>query len=187
MVAPTAGWDGVGVIRGLHQPLTATPTTTEPQWLRRLNQTATSAQAPAQARQQVWRLRGATFVDAGIRWQPTIPVQGPLCPPAWWLAQTHGFLVDDQADQPVGVVEEVHVDDTKRPCALVAVQGWGRRWLVISIDAVTQIAPAERRLTVARPPTPDPRWRSGDHRPAWLSRRLRGVLRVLRRLALWRG
>jgi hypothetical protein len=121
--------------------------------------------------------------DRSGRRQPTTQVQGPTGSPAWWLANAHGFLVDDQAEQPIGVVDDVLLDhDGKHPRALVVVQGWGRRWLVVPLHAVTKIAPAERRLTVARPPDPD-RWpQVGRQQPSWLPQRLRSALRVVRRL-----
>ncbi|HZD38751.1 MAG TPA: PRC-barrel domain-containing protein, partial [Actinomycetes bacterium] len=83
--------------------------------------------------------------------------------PAWWLTQPHQFLVDDDAQQPVGVVDDVEAQpDTGAPHELVVVQGWGRRRVVIPIDAVAEIMPAERRLIVRR--STQQRWRRLDRR-----------------------
>lgn len=121
--------------------------------------------------------------DRGGQQQPTTDVQGPPGSPAWWLANCHGFLVDDEAEQPIGVVDDVLLDHVgKGPCALVVVQGWGGRWLIVPVDAVTKIVPAERRLTVVRPTDPNGWPQIGRHQPAWLARRLRGALRVVCRL-----
>jgi hypothetical protein len=141
---------------------------------------------PVHAQRRAWQLHGATFIDGGAQWRPTIEVQGPLRSSTWWLAHAHGFLVDDQDEQPVGVVEDVHFDHDDGPTALVVTQGWGHRWLVIPTDAITEIAPAERRLTVVRAVTSD-RWpQAGEHQRPSLSRPLHGALRVVRRLALGR-
>jgi hypothetical protein len=82
------------------------------------------------------------------------------------------------------VVEDVRLDrDAEHPRALVVVVGWGRRWLVIPTDAVVEIAPAERRLTV-RQPIPE-HWLEGGHRPLrrpGKRRGVHGVLKVLRRV-----
>jgi hypothetical protein len=121
--------------------------------------------------------------DHGGQKQPTTEVKGPPGSPAWWLANCHGFLVDDEAEQPIGVVDDVLLNHVgKHPCALVVVQGWGRRWLIVPVDAVTKITPAERRLTVVRSTGLDGWPQLGRHQPAWPTRRLRGALRALRRL-----
>ncbi len=94
--------------------------------------------------------------------------------PGWWLTQAPQFLVDDDAHQPVGVVDDVHTHpDTGLPHELVVVQGWGRRWVVIPIDAVAEITPADRRLNVRR--STQQRWRTHDRR------RTRGILRLFGR------
>jgi hypothetical protein len=120
--------------------------------------------------------------DRERRRQPT-HIHQPPGSPAWWLANAHGFLVDDQHEQPIGVVDDVLLDRTgKHPRALVVVLGWGRRRLVVPVDAVTEIAPAQRRLTVARPPDPDGWPQLGARQPPWPLQRLHGALWVLRRL-----
>jgi hypothetical protein len=104
-----------------------------------------------------WRLHAARFTDGGRQWQAVLEVDAPGGRPSWWLANSLGFLVDDDAEQPVGVVDDIQMDpDTQHPRALIVVQGWGRSRIVIPIDAVVEIAPDERRLTVLR----------GDYRPA---------------------
>jgi uncharacterized protein YaiE (UPF0345 family) len=100
-------------------------------------------------------------------WQewPTDEAERVVGSPAWWLTQPHQFLVDDDAQQPVGVVDDVEVQpDTGAPHELVVVQGWGRRRVVIPIDAVAEIMPAERRLIVRR--STQQRWRRLDRRRA---------------------
>ena len=88
--------------------------------------------------------------------------------PAWWLTHPHQFLVDDDAQRPIGVVDDVKAHpDTGSPHELVVVQGWGRRRVVIPIDAVAEIMPADRRLVVRR--STRQRWRR-------LERRQRGGL-----------
>ena len=83
-------------------------------------------------------------------------MDGPGGRPSWWLANSLGFLVDDDGGQPVGVVEEIQMDFEGHPRALVVVQGWGRRSIVIPIEAIVEIAPTDRRLTVVRGEYPPP-------------------------------
>jgi hypothetical protein len=93
--------------------------------------------------------------------------------PVWWLTHAAQFLVDDDAQQPIGVLDEVQTHpDTGLPHELVVVQGWGRRWVIIPIDAVAEILPADRRLTVRR--STQQRWRQRDRRR---SRRAGGLMR----------
>jgi len=142
-----------------------------------------SPREPVRTQRRRWRLGSAMRTGRGGRRQPTTDVQGPPGSPAWWLANAHGFLVDDQADHPIGVVDDVLLDHAgKHPRALVVVQGWGRRWLVVPVHAVTKIAPAERRLTVARPPDPEGWPQIDTFKPPWPLRRLRDALGVARRL-----
>jgi hypothetical protein len=95
--------------------------------------------------------------------------------PAWWLTQAPQFLVDDDAQQPVGVLDDIQTHpNTGLPHKLVVVQGWGRRWVAIPIDAVAEIMPADRRLIVRR--STQQRWLKHDRR------RTGGVLRFFGRL-----
>jgi hypothetical protein len=110
-------------------------------------------------------------------WQerPDVEAEQAVGSPAWWLMQAPQFLVDDDAQQPVGVVDDVQTHpDTGLPHNLVVVQGWGRRWVVIPIDAVVEIMPADRRLIVRR--STEQRWQKHDRR------RTRGILRFVGRL-----
>lgn len=103
--------------------------------------------------------------------QPGGEGEQAISSPGWWLTQAPQFLVDDDDDQPVGVVDEVRTHpDTGLPHELVVVQGWGRRWVVIPIDAVVEITTADRRLIVRR--STEQRWRTHDRRRARGTRRL---------------
>jgi hypothetical protein len=67
------------------------------------------------------------------------------------LLQSHGFLVDAIPDEPVGVVDDVLVDENGRPRALVVSSGWfGRRRLVVPAEDVAEICPRDRRLRLRR-------------------------------------
>lgn len=106
--------------------------------------------------------------------QPAGEGEQAIGSPGWWLTQAPQLLVDDDAGQPVGVVDEVHTHpETGLPHELVVVQGWGRRWVVIPIDAVAEITFVDRRLIVRR--STHQRWRTNDQR------RTRGILRLFGR------
>jgi hypothetical protein len=110
------------------------------------------------------------------KWQerPTVEAEQAVGSPAWWLTQAPQFLVDDDANQGIGVLDDVQTHpDTGLPHKLVVVQGWGRRWVVIPIDAVAEIIPADRRLIVRR--STQQRWRTHDRR------RTGGALRFFRK------
>ena len=63
------------------------------------------------------------------------------------LLQSHGFLVDAIPDEPIGVVDDVLVDEQGRAQALVVRSGWfGRRRFTVSVDDVAEISPGSRRL-----------------------------------------
>jgi hypothetical protein len=97
-------------------------------------------------------LRGAPFTDAGRVWQPVVTLVGGVPIPSRVLARCESFLVDGECGRGVGVVEEVmHNGDREDPVALVVVQGWGRHRVVLPVAAVVELAPGERRLTVACP------------------------------------
>jgi hypothetical protein len=70
------------------------------------------------------------------------------------LLQSHGFLVDAIPDEPVGVVEDVLVDEDGHPRALVVSSGWfGRRRLIVPVSDVVEIYPGDRRLRLQRAAT----------------------------------
>jgi hypothetical protein len=113
------------------------------------------------------------------RWgeRPVVEAEQTVGSPGWWLTQAPQFLVDDDAQQPVGVLDDVRAHpDTGLPHELVVVQGWGRQWVVIPIDAVAGIVPAERRLIVRR--STQGHWRKQDRRSP---RRAGGILRFFGR------
>ena len=67
------------------------------------------------------------------------------------LLQCHGFLVDAIPDDPVGVVEDVLVDEQGHPTALVVSAGWfGRRRLTVPVADIDEICSGDRRLRVRR-------------------------------------
>jgi hypothetical protein len=67
------------------------------------------------------------------------------------LLEVEGYLVDAMPDEPVGVVDEVIVDDDGRPVALVVACGWfGRRDCRIDVEDIHDICPESRRLRVRR-------------------------------------
>jgi hypothetical protein len=71
--------------------------------------------------------------------------------PEGLLRQSHGFLVDALGDEPVGVVDDVVVDDDGLPVALVVSHGWfGRQRRTISVEDVAEILPRDRRLRLRR-------------------------------------
>lgn len=71
----------------------------------------------------------------------------------YWLAHSHGFLVDEVSGRAVGVVEDVvSGEGSALPEGLVVAAGWnGRHRLLVSVDAVVEIVPADHRLVVERP------------------------------------
>ncbi|MGH3319816.1 MAG: PRC-barrel domain-containing protein [Streptosporangiaceae bacterium] len=92
----------------------------------------------------------ATVVEDGRAWHVTGPFEVDAYSPGRRLAASHGFLVDDEADRPVGVVDDVLVnEDDGSAIALVVVCGWsGRRRLAVPVDDVVTILPGKRRLVV---------------------------------------
>src|SRR5687768_11166893 len=70
------------------------------------------------------------------------------------LLQSHGFLVDAVPDEPVGVVDDVLLDEHGHPHALVVSSGWfARRTLIVPVDDVDEIYPRSRRLRLRRSAT----------------------------------
>lgn len=71
--------------------------------------------------------------------------------PELLLLESHGFLVDALHDEPVGVVDEVVVDQEGRPEALVVAAGWfGRRRFIVPVEDVDEIDPRGRRVRLRR-------------------------------------
>lgn len=74
----------------------------------------------------------------------------------YWLSHCHGFLVDSESGEGVGVVDDVELGSgSDRVVALVVASGWfGRHVRTIAVADVQAIVPNERRLVVkdaARP------------------------------------
>lgn len=97
---------------------------------------------------------------------------GDVTPSSYWLAQSHGFLVD-VGEVPLGVVDEIVLAGRAgqaEAVALVVSTGWfGRKRLVVPAEEVERIIPQERRVVLV----PSARYRSyARRRPRrWLGRR----------------
>ncbi len=97
--------------------------------------------------QEPTRLSSERFDDAGRRWRLIADVSG-LRSPTHWLANCHGYLVDDVTGCTVGIVDDV----VAHPTAgwVLAVVGTRRRRLVVPVTDVVEIEPRDRRLVVLR-------------------------------------
>jgi uncharacterized protein YrrD len=74
--------------------------------------------------------------------------------PEYWLGHCHGFLVDSESGEGVGVVDDVELaPGSDRAVVLVVASGWfGRRVRRIAVADVQAIIPSERRLIVTDAP-----------------------------------
>jgi hypothetical protein len=101
----------------------------------------------AQAHVRLRRERAPGLTAKGWRAVITLFCATPLDPDDI-LAQAHGFLVDDESG-PIGVVDEVRLEEADREAAIIVACGWfGRRCVTLRSRDVDEIFPAERRLVV---------------------------------------
>jgi hypothetical protein len=102
---------------------------------------------------------------------------GPGLPsPAEVLTGCLGFLVDDDFDRPLGVVDDVVKEQST--LTLLVSQGWGGRRIAIPMADVVEISPQWRRLVV--------RSRAGHPWPECQpSGRSSGMMRVALSLRRW--
>lgn len=75
----------------------------------------------------------------------------------YWLCNCHGFLVDSEAGEEIGVVDDVEVEQgSGQAVALVVASGWfGRHLRTIAVADVQAIIPSEERLVVRVSEVPD--------------------------------
>jgi sporulation protein YlmC with PRC-barrel domain len=95
----------------------------------------------------------AARTDVGEReWVVEVEVDlpGMNLDPEHWLRTCHGFLVDSESGESVGVVDNVQLaQDSKHAIALAVATGWsGRHMRTIATADVQAIVPSERRLIV---------------------------------------
>jgi hypothetical protein len=103
----------------------------------------------AQGRLVARGLHSDASTDGRRRWRWVVDVQPALPAPTDVLTNCCDFLVDDDCGRTIGVVEDV-VMYLHRPVAawLLVVTGWGRHRIMLPVDEVIAIAPAERRLVI---------------------------------------
>ncbi len=103
------------------------------------------------------RLRSAPQWHAGAWWRWVADLEEALPDPGEVLAACHSFLVDDDCDRPVGVVEDVILDaQLSAPVRLLVAPGPRDQRMSIGIHEVLEVVPGSRRIVV--------RCRNG-HRP----------------------
>lgn len=95
---------------------------------------------------------GASASEPGGRWlvEVEVDLEGVTLDPEYWLRHCQGFLVDSEAGEELGVVDDVELSrDSERAVALVVVSGWfGRHAEMIDVADVQAIVPSQRRLIV---------------------------------------
>jgi sporulation protein YlmC with PRC-barrel domain len=66
------------------------------------------------------------------------------------LSDAEGFLVDGPDGEPIGVVDEIELDEARATVSgLVVAAGWfGRRHFRVAVDAIEAVFPDERRIIV---------------------------------------
>jgi sporulation protein YlmC with PRC-barrel domain len=86
------------------------------------------------------------------RWliEMDVDLRGMNLDPEYWLCNCHDFLVDSEAGEEIGVVDDVELEQgSGRAVALVVAVGWfGRHVRKISVGDVQAIVPSEERLVV---------------------------------------
>lgn len=86
-------------------------------------------------------------------WEVVLDVDVVDEQPGYWLAHAHDFLVDDDTGAPVGVVEDVELDERGRACRLTVATGrLGRRCELVPCEDVVEIVPEQRLLVIAAGP-----------------------------------
>jgi uncharacterized protein YrrD len=85
-----------------------------------------------------------------------VDLEGVNLDPEYWLRHCHGFLVDSESGEGVGLVDDVEVaPGSDHAAALIVAAGrFGRHVQTIDVADVRAIVPSERRLIVkdgARP------------------------------------
>ena len=97
---------------------------------------------------------GVSAGERARRWRVEVEVEvnleGVNLDPEYWLRHCHGFLVDSETGENLGVVDDVELaPDSERAIALVVALGWfGRRTKTIAVADVQAIVPSQRRLIV---------------------------------------
>jgi hypothetical protein len=97
------------------------------------------------------RLRRRLPPAAGGRaWLLEVEVEVPAIDPELLLAQCEDFLVDGTDGRQIGVVERVERSGAEGlASALLVSAGWfGRRRLLVDVEAVEALVPDERRVIV---------------------------------------
>jgi sporulation protein YlmC with PRC-barrel domain len=93
--------------------------------------------------------RGST----GRVWQLELGLQFDPCELGeYWIGRCHGFLVDTTAGDPVGVVDDVRVNEETGAVAALDVSSpsglFRRRRFLLAVESVRAILPLEKRLLV---------------------------------------
>ena len=91
-----------------------------------------------------------------------VDLRGTNLDPEDWLSNCHGFLVDSESGEEIGVVDDVELEPgSGRAASLVVASGWfGRHVQTIAVADVQTIVPCEERLVVSDPTgraDPEPR------------------------------
>jgi sporulation protein YlmC with PRC-barrel domain len=96
----------------------------------------------------------------GREWLVEVEVHlpGMYLDPEHWLRTCHGFLVDSESGEDVGVVDDVQLaSGSGHAVGLVVATGWsGRHARSIAAADVQAIVPSERRLVVRDTATRSP-------------------------------
>lgn len=92
---------------------------------------------------------GLSGTETG-RWLVEVDLGGVNLDPEYWLRRCHGFLVDSESSEGVGVVDDVELaSGSNRAVGLVVASGWfGRHLQTLAVEDLQAIEPSERRLVV---------------------------------------
>jgi sporulation protein YlmC with PRC-barrel domain len=100
----------------------------------------------------VAEVAGAPLCEPARRWvvEVEVDLEGVHLDPEYWLRHCRGFLVESEAGEDLGVVDDVELaTDSGLAVALVVASGWfGRYTRLIDVADVQAIVPSQRRLVV---------------------------------------